>query len=115
MGSDSEFEAQIESEIEEIHKQFPNSKFSISLPLIDIDNVVISTGQVAIKCGFNCYCYSEAPRISEFYICKKEKNITNRDLINCLIDNNFDTGCDHSFLEQFEISSSGEVEPFFGS
>ena len=111
MESDSE----IEAEIEEICKQFPNSKFSISLPLVDIDNVVINTGPVAIKCDFNCYCYSEAPRISEFYICKKEKNITNRDLINCLIDNKFDTKCNHHFLEGFEITSSGQVEPYFGS
>ena len=54
---------EIEAEIEEICKQFPNSKFSISLPLVDIDNVVINTGPVAIKCDFNCYCYFDNPRI----------------------------------------------------
>ena len=106
--SDSESEFDEESDI-----QFPNINFSI-IRVIDLDKV-ITDNKVAIKCVFNCYCYSDNPRISEYFICKKEKNITNRDLINCLIDNKFDTQCNHYFLEQFKIRSSGQVEPYFGS
>jgi len=109
--SDSEFEA----EFEEIHKQFPDAQFSISLSLDELDNVVINSKKVAIKCDFKCYCYSEAPRNSEYFILESKKAITNRDLINCLIKNNFETGCDHYFLEQFEINSASQVSPWFGS
>ena len=108
-------EEKFNAEMEEINIQFPNASFSIGIALKEIDSVVINTDQVAIKCDFNCYCYDAVPRISEYFICKKEKNITNRDLINCLIENNFDTNCNHHFLELFEIKSSGQVEPFFGS
>ena len=114
--SESDFdEDKFNAEMEEINIQFPNASFSIGIALKEIDSVVINTDQVAIKCDFTCYCYDGNPRISEYFICKKEKNITNRDLINCLIENNFDTNCNHHFLEGFEITSSGQVEPFFGS
>ena len=110
--SDSEFE----TEIEEIHKQFSDAQFSISLPLVELDNVIVSSNKVAIKCDFNCYCYHHHPRNSEYFICNKStKDITNRDLINCLIENNFDTGCDHNFLEQFQIDTESQVSVWFGS
>ena len=116
--SDSEFdEAKFKAEIEEIHKQFPNARFSIDLSLDEIDSVVSNTDQLAIKCVFNCYCYSEAPRNSEFYICKnpKGKDITNRDLVECLIENKFAPDCDHRFLEIFEVNNSSQVTAWFGS
>lgn len=113
--SESEFnEETYNAEMKEIDIQFPNIAFSVCIKVIDLDKVIIDN-KVAIKCDFNCYCYDDNPRISEYFICKKEKNITNRDLINCLIDNNFDTKCNHRFLELFEIKSSCQVEPFFGS
>lgn len=104
-----------EFEFEEIHKQFPDALFSISLSLDELDNVVINSNKVAIKCDFKCYCYSQAPRNSEYFILESKKGITNRDLINCLIENKFETGCDHCFLEQFEINSPSQVSPWFGS
>jgi len=114
--SESEFdEEEYNAEMEEIDIQFPNINFSVCIKLIDLDKVIIDNHIVSIKCGFNCYCYDGNPRISEYFICKKEKNITNRDLINCLIDNKFDPRCNHHFLEYFDIRSSGQVEPFFGS
>jgi hypothetical protein len=109
--SDSEFEA----EFEEIHKQFPDAQFSISLSLDELDNVVINSKKVAIKCDFTCYCYSEAPRNSEYFILKSTKGITNRDLINCLIENKFDPSCNHYFLEQFQIDTPSQVSVWFGS
>ena len=105
-----------ETEIEEIDKQFPDAQFSISLPLAELDNIVINSNKVAIKCDFKCYCYSESPRISEHFICNKsKKGITNRDIVNCLIENKFDPGCDHRFLEQFDVDTDSQISVWFGS
>jgi hypothetical protein len=103
--------------MEEIDRQFaniPNLNFNICIKVNDLDKVIMEN-KVVIKCDFDCYCYSDNPRTSEYFICKKEKNITNRDLINCLIENKFDTQCNHCFLEKFEITSECQVKPWFGS
>ena len=111
--SDSESE---EIDYSEIERQFNDAKFSISIPLRKIDNIIINNNVVALKCNFKCYCYSETSRNSEFFICRSTTNkITNRDLINCLIGNNFDTECNHQFLEGFDINTEGQVSPYFGS
>ena len=105
-----------ETEIEKIHKLFPNAQFFVSFPLDELDKVVINSEKVAIKCDFNCYCYHNHPRNSEYFICKKSiKGITNRDLVNCLIENNFDPICDHSFLEEFQVDTPSQVSVLLGS
>ena len=116
------FKIMSDSESEEIsysdsEKQFNGANFTIGMSLRKIDNTIINGNVVAIKCNFNCYCYCGfPPRNSEFFICRSTTNkITNRDLINCLIDNNFDTNCNHQFLEGFDINTEGQVSPFFGS
>lgn len=116
--SDSDFdEEEFKQELEEIHKQFPNARFSIDISLKYIDSVLVNTDQVAIKCDFKCHCYKYFPRNSEFYICKnpKGKGITNRDLVNCLIENRFARDCDHRFLELFKVDTSSQVTAWFGS
>jgi hypothetical protein len=105
----------LEAEFEEIHKQFPNAQFSIDIPLKLIDEIVLKTNKVAVKCDFNCYCYSQAPRKTEYFILKSQKGITNRDLINCLIENNFNPRCEHNFLEEFSINTESQVTAWFGS
>lgn len=89
--------------------------FTVCIESNELDKVIINKELVAIKCKFNCLCY-EIPRKTEFYICKKQSiGITNHDLINCLIENNFYTDCDHSFLEEFCIDSDVQVSAIFGS
>jgi hypothetical protein len=93
---------------------FPYAQFTVCIPSKDLDKVVIDKSIVAIKCSFNCSCYTY--RKPEYYICKKHsKFITNRDLINCLIENGYYSACDHIFLENFFLDTESQVSPFFGS
>jgi len=100
----------------EPYNQFPEAHFVNCIPTWELNTVIIDKPVIAIKCEFYCYCYSEAPRNHKFFICKKEEgNITNLDLVNCLIDNNFHPGCDHIFLEFFDKTTESQVIAFFGS
>ena len=84
------------------------------IPSWEINQIVSSNNIIAIKCEFNCHCYSFS-RNSEFYICRTNQGITKRDLLNCLIENEFNPGCDHYFLEDFQINTESQVTAFFGS
>ena len=109
MSDSSDYDTDVEDE-------FPDTLFSICLSKKELNKVVIKKDMVSIKCEFLCYCYKNSPRITEFYICKKENcSITNRDLINCLVDNKFETLCNHTFLEFFEMDTPCQVSPWFGS
>jgi hypothetical protein len=92
---------------------FPKAKFTVCIESRELDTTVLHEKKVAIKCKFGCSCYT-FPRKTEFYICTNKKNkITNRDLIKCLIDNNFDSSCSHFFLEEFIINTSSQVTAYF--
>lgn len=100
-----------EDDIEDI---FPNSLFNIGN--LNLDKVIIYNDIVCIKCAFNCYCYNDSPRIAEFFICRHPGCITVRDLIDCLVDNNFDPKwCVHNYLEAFEVTTEAQVIPWFVS
>lgn len=93
-----------------------NVNFVICIPLFELDTVISKRDIISIRYVYDCYCYHQNPRKTEFYICKKQTpGITNRDLINCLIDNNFNTQCNHLFLEGFDLNSEAQVTPWFGS
>ena len=95
---------------------FPDAHFTVCINSNELDKVIVDKEIVAIKCIFNCPCYHEFYRKSEYYICRKNRmGITNRDLINCLIENGYYNECDHIFLEQFCIDTESQVSPFFGS
>ena len=93
---------------------FPDAQFTVCINSNELDKVIANKEIVAIKCNFNCRCYTY--RKPEYYICRKSSmGITNRDLINCLIENEYYPDCDHIFLEQFCIDTESQVSPFFGS
>ena len=94
--------------------EFPTAMFYVSIPVFELDTIISKNDILCIKCMFKCCCYANRPRQSLYYICRKpEKNITNRDLINCLIENNYEPECDHDFLEEFVYMTDGQVYPFF--
>ena len=84
------------------------------IPSWEINKIVSFNNIIAIKCEFNCNCYSFS-RNSEYFICKSKTFITKRDLLNCLTENNFNPRCDHYFLEDFDINTESQVTAFFGS
>jgi hypothetical protein len=84
------------------------------IPSWEINEIILYTNIVAVKCEFNCHCYNVS-RNCEYFICRTNKVITKRDLLNCLIENEFNPGCDHYFLEHFQINTESQVTAFFGS
>jgi hypothetical protein len=113
--SDSEVESG-NHEHYNIEDEFDNIKFSIFIPRSKLDAVIADRDLLCIRYVFDCHCYSGNKRNTEFYYCKKaKKGITNRDLIQCLVDNGFDTQCNHVFLEGFDLNSEVQVTPWFGS
>ena len=83
---------------------FPDAHFTVCIPGSELDKIIINKEIVAIKCAFDCECHQNYNGKTEFYICRKQSmGITNRDLINCLIENNYFTDCEHIFLEEFCI------------
>jgi len=98
----------------ESNNDFQEALFTNCIPSWQSNEVIIDTTIVAIKCEFNCYCYHYNPRKTEYYICRKQfGKITSKDLICCLIDNNFNPGCNHYFLEEFLVQTGAQVVPLF--
>ena len=98
----------------ESNNDFQEALFTNCIPSWQSNEVIMDTTIVAIKCEFNCYCYHYNPRKTEYYICRKQfGKITSKDLICCLIDNNFNPGCNHYFLEDFLVQTDAQVVPLF--
>jgi hypothetical protein len=104
---------------QELLNVFPNFNiinFIITIPLSEINKVVTTKDIIVIKYVFDCHCYYQNPRKTEYYICKKKGGgITIKDLVNCLIENEFAPQCNHIFLESFDLNSEVQVTPWFGS
>ena len=97
----------------DIYQQFPDVLFDIMIPKKELDEVVIDNDSATIKCE-SCNCFLEKNDV--YYLVRKEKKgITNRDLINCLIKNNYSPGCVHFKLHVFDEIKKGMVVPFFTS
>jgi SUMO ligase MMS21 Smc5/6 complex component len=90
--------------------------FVISIDDDELDEVLVKKNRIVIKCKFNCYCYDNNPRNTEYFILSSKNNvITVRDAINCLVNNSFKCDCNHVFLEGFDMITPIEFEAFFGS
>jgi hypothetical protein len=110
-----------------IETMFPNSKFIICIELNNLNNILSSNKEkLIIKCEHNCYCYENNKRKSEYFIVNGNNGlhpsrlagnniITVKDCIQSLVDNNYDTECNHIFLEGFNLITESQIEPFFGS
>jgi hypothetical protein len=86
---------------------------NISIDESELDEVLIEGHILVLKCTFNCYCYDISPRQTEYYILQKEdkSDITYRDAIKCLEDNNFTCNCNHTFLEGFDRITDIQYSP----
>jgi hypothetical protein len=114
--SDSEDSVNQVDQFENIEDEFPGIKFCVFIPRAQLDTIVADRDILSIKYIFDCYCYHNNPRKTEFYLCKKKtKGITNRDLVECLVKNQFDPQCGHIFLECFDLRTEAQVIPWFGS
>jgi hypothetical protein len=95
-----EYENNYDKESAYIQSLFPKAKFIISIVYDELDEIVTKQPSIIAICHFNCLCYSKHKRNAEYYYIKG-KTITNRYIIESLIDQGFEPKCKHSYLEGF--------------
>jgi len=93
-------------EIEIIDKMFPNAKFTVAIPLSEIDDVVSENDHIILKKDMSCYCYDglqNHPKAEWFLVKRPEgQKLTNAVIIRELIKQNLELDCNHCFLESFD-------------
>lgn len=96
-----------------MENQFPDAKFDVC---IEEDSVLSTKPMIFIKIAYNCRCYMECHRNSEFIkVTSTSGSIMTSDAIRAMIDHGFEPECDHVFLEFFEKKSDVQFLACFGS
>jgi hypothetical protein len=81
----------------------------------NLDKIVIDENIVCIRCDYTCKCYNLEQISPSFFIYKKDTpGISNKELINCLIDNQFQPPCEHNLLKYFIKTTDVQVNAVFG-
>ena len=70
------------------------------MSLEDLDEVLTEQPHIVIKHAYNCYCYDEEPKNTEFYYISGE-NMTNTFIIQNIVEQGLVLECNHCFLEGF--------------
>ena len=115
--SDSEYDTDYyDKEHEIINKMFPDAKFSICIDSHEMNELLTDKKRIVIKQTYNCYCYSEYPRNTEYFYINGDR-LTYKYVIDELIKQGLNPNCNHRFLEIIHPSKNSEVqyEIFFGS
>ena len=102
-------EEQYEYEMEQINEMFPHANFSICIDIEDLDEVVTNKSDIMIKNTYTCHCYDNCRKNTEYYHISG-KHITNRYIINKLIEQGLNLDCDHHFLEGFYQMKNSECQ-----
>ena len=105
-----------EREFEEYERMFPYAKFTISIDIEELDDLITDKQSIIIKQVYDCYCYENCNKKTEYFYIKGE-NLTQRYVIEQLIKKGLEIECNHIFLEGFEKTKGSECqfELIFGS
>ena len=93
-------EAEYEAEYNKIEEMFPNAKFTVSIPIEDLDDVVSTEPVIIVKLDYTCYCYSKRPKEPVRFKIQCAK-MTNKNILKELINQNLTLKCNHRFIEGF--------------
>lgn len=94
---------------EQIDKMFPDAKFTIAIPLEEMDDVITDKIKIKIKYEYFCYCYRDNPKKTTYINLKGDK-ITNRYVLEELIKKKFNIKCNHHFIEGIYVSSEMDCD-----
>ena len=97
MDTDDEYQ----KEYEYIESEFPNAKFSICIPMCDLDNVISNEKTIIIRRNYYCYCYDMNDKKRDHYVITHD-NMTYRNVIHEMIRQDISFDCNHRFLEAIE-------------
>ena len=93
----------------ECEQMFPNAQFSIAINIEDMDKLITTEHQLIIKSKYNCYCYTNCKKNTDFFYIQGE-NITHRYVIEQLIKQGLKLDCNHRFLEGFYKTVGSECQ-----
>jgi len=99
-------------EKDEIDRIFPDARFSIDMPLSELDVPLAEGNTAIIKCTHNCYCYAECHRPADFIFVKTEANtrVLVRDALAAMVKAKYDPDCGHCFFEGFKQTKDSTVQ-----
>ena len=108
---------QLESEFRMIDEMFPNSKFSPSIDLENLNDIVSDKKEIIIKQDYTCYCYDNMNKRPKYYTikCGENGSLTNKYIMNELIKKDLKLECEHRFLEGFNHLNDNIYELCLGS
>ncbi len=100
--------------ISPIDDMFTDAPFTICLEIEELNDIVVNQNNSTIKISHDCYCYESNPRPTLYLSISTPHNITKKDVLEYLIDFEYNPDCNHIFLETIEYNN-GFIELFFGS
>ncbi len=62
-----------EAECEQLESMFPDAKFTISMGIEELEDVITDQPHTVIKQSFDCYCNDEHPKGPDFFDIRAEK------------------------------------------
>lgn len=98
-----------------IEHLFPNAKFTVSISLAELNDIVSPLDKIIVKQTFDCYCYrgigntQEPCQVPKWFPihCREPGMMTVRYVIDELIRQGLSLDCNHCFLEGITQSSKG--------
>ena len=100
-----------ERENQLLDDMFPDANFTIAIEYDEIDNVISTEPYIILKNTYNCYCYDNKPRNTDYYYIHGNGNpITWKTLFNDLIKQGFKLECNHCFVEGIYKTNGSECQ-----
>ena len=95
--------------------EFKGAMFSIAIEDSELDNILTEKDQIMIKQDFDCYCFHKKREPRYFHIKRRSESLTNRCVIQQLIEQKMVLECNHVFLEGFIKKTDCQFELGTGS
>ena len=105
-------EDEYEQEFQLLEEMFPDAQFTVSVPIEEIDDVVSTEPIIIMKLNYNCHCYCESPKVSDWFTicCNSDGTITNKTILTELMKQNMKLECDHRYIEGFDKITDVQFE-----
>ena len=108
---------EIDIEIRQMDEMFPDAKFSPSIDLENLDDIVSDKKEIIIKQDFTCYCYDNMNKSPKYFTikCSENESLTNKYIMTELMKQKMKIECDHRFVEGFDKHKDNIYEIWTGS
>ena len=96
---------------------FPDAKFSIGLPIEEMNEILTDKKQIIVKHTFTCYCWDNQPKVPVYYHIKCEVMSIKNILQELIRQDTQEYYCNHNHLEGIDETKDSDCqwELFFAS